>query len=71
MTFSHQLKSGVSNGGKKVINKTILMEKIWAEGSGYARKKMEKDKLLIQSYAYACMEEFEKELRGDFVDKKV
>lgn len=51
-----------------MINKTILMEKIWAEGSGYARKKMEKDKLLIQSYAYACMEELEKELRGESAD---
>ena len=53
---------------RKVINKTILMEKIWAEGSGYARKKMEKDKLLIQSYAWACMEELEKELRGESAD---
>lgn len=47
-----------------MINKTILMEKIWAESSEYAIKKMEKNKLLIQSYASACMEEFEKELRG-------
>jgi len=53
----------IRNEVRKVINKTILLEKIWAEGSGYAKKKMEKDKLLIQSYAYACMEELEKELR--------
>lgn len=47
------------------INKNIIMEKIWAEGSDYAKKKMEKHKLLIQSYTCACMEELEKELKLD------
>jgi hypothetical protein len=46
-----------------MINKKILMEKIWAEFPLGVRNNLEKE--AFQAYAYICMEELEKELRGE------
>lgn len=53
-----------------MVNKTIILEIEWKKGSQKNRKRLIKNKFLIEAYAYSCMETLEKELKKEYEDKK-
>ena len=53
--------STLLNEGEQMRLKSEIILEAWNEGSETNKKKLEKYRLLIETFAYICMEKLEKE----------